>query len=168
MGQNLVTFCATEASKGANWKLRCRLMIHLAFVIGTVLLHGMFVMAEYAVVKAIGVDPHTASVVTNHRENEDIFRNIENHLKVCQIGKTIALMLTGLCLGFKLNAGSIGLFWLGFFSVVVVHTAIGFDLPKKLAINNNDLCLDWLAGFLRVCAYLLFPLVWLAKSLTRH
>ncbi len=151
-------------------------MTHWLAMSGMLLLHALFVVSEYAFVKANNDCVKLGSKAAKLRSTNDILCHLESYLRACQIGKTVALMIIGVLLGLVLgrNFGNptieltkwdIGLLCVGFLLIVLVQVVIGFELPKLVGILKNDQCVSKLSGFLRVSRFLLSPMAWLVNQL---
>lgn len=144
-------------------------LLIILFLIGV---HGVFVATEYSIVKTANCDFEECLL----SPYQDVFRNLEEYLLICQIGKTLALMSMGACLGllFRMiileaeqifSIKELTISSLAFFGVVVVQLVLGFELPKLLGVVRSDKCVVALAGYLRLCKYFFHPMTWAVKRL---
>lgn len=151
-------------------------MTYLALVSMTILLHAIFVATEYSIVKTTSRESELTARSGRQLLCPEIVENLEKYLQTCQIGKTISLIGTGLCLGIALQlepsdvgaaAKTVNLdgFSLVFLMVVVVQMVAGFELPKRLGITKSEQCVYALSSFIRVSQILFSPLAWAIEHL---
>ena len=140
-------------------------------------LHGVFVMAEYSLVRTSAVSRgrpgrrahYSAKLLLIHDQLED-------YLLVCHIGKTMVLLGLGVVLGFLgyRSFGYIeqsswliqGQFALWFVSLSVCLLVLGYELPKQVGIRRSDLCAEGLRTHMRICHTLAWPLVLIIRRLS--
>jgi len=150
-------------------------MTFLAMALLPLVLHAMFVTAEYAFVRAACTQPKMIDRA-QQRAIQDITDDLETYLRVCQIGKTIALLCLGIYLGSQLGTAQISetikssvvsqfILFFGFLALVTVHVVVAFELPKILGVTKTEQCLRTLSGFLIWARYILAPMVWTVKKL---
>ena len=83
-------------------------MALLITLVALMVVHGLFVAAEYAIVKAAYADKLAERPGSRSNRSWTIFRQLEDYLTMCQLAKTIALLSMGLLLGLLLSKASVG------------------------------------------------------------
>lgn len=140
-------------------------------------LHGLFVMAEYALVRTCTLSQNSADDRFHYSSRLLlIHEQLEDYLLVCQIGKTMAMLGLGVvlsCLGyFSFGPGEQSTwlmhsqFVLWFVSLGVCLLVLGHELPKRIGISRSDLCAESLLTHLRISHALAWPLVFIIRRLS--
>ena len=152
-------------------------MSYLLIALGIIPIHGLFVAAEYAFVKVAGSRNRSVLERTHAPAELQIWQNLEEYLQVCNIGKTVALISMGACLGLAFDfptaaPGNVNpaVQWSQVALVILIfgfaQLIIGFEIPKLLGITKSDRCYLVLSGFLSVSRRVFYPIVWMLKQLT--
>ena len=171
-----MTFPDQIASVGGAIDSRTTQLTYMAVVLVTILLHAMFVATEYAIVKIASLECNSTSRLRQQLLSREIAENLEKYLQTCQIGKTMSLMGTGLCLGIALQVepseygtaattANMVRFGFGCLMVILVQLVVGFELPKTLGITKSEQCVSALSGFIIVSKVLFSPLAWAIEHL---
>lgn len=140
-------------------------------------LHGVFVMAEYALVRtSAGCRGRLGGRLHYSPTLRLIHDQLEGYLLVCQIGKTMVLLGLGVFLGVlgHLSLGYVeqsswlmkSQFALWFVSLSVCLLVLGHELPKHVGISHSDQCAEGLCTHLRICHTLAWPLVLIIRRLS--
>lgn len=152
--------------------------MQLLFAVFTLIaLHGLFVTAEYALVRTCALSQSSSDDRFHYSSRLlHVHEQLEDYLLVCQIGKTMAMLGLGLVLS-SLGHSSIGYgeqstwlmhsqFALWFVSLGVCLLVLGHELPKQIGIRRSDLCAESLLTHLRISHALAWPLVLIIRRLS--
>ena len=163
-----------------GWCERSLVMQPLMMCLVLTGIHGLFVMAEYAIVKTANSGRGDN---TSPRFSEDlshIHGQLEDYLLVSQIGKTAALMGVGILFGRFLSDPNLtrlvtgtdsliyspGHFFLVFMVIGVFQLVVGQEVPKHWGVQHSDRCAEALSSFLRLSYILVWPMLWIIKYLS--
>jgi CBS domain containing-hemolysin-like protein len=146
-----------------------------------ILLNGLFVAAEFAVVKVrttrieelVAQGSRLASVART------ILRTLDSHLAACQVGITVASLALGAiaepaldrllqpmisALGITSEGARHAIAWaVSIGAVSFIHVVVGEQAPKAAAIAYAERTTLLLAIPLRISHFLLFPAVWVTN-----
>ena len=143
-------------------------------------IHGLFVMAEYAIVKTATAGRGDNSSPRYSEELSHIHEQLEDYLLVSQIGKTAALIGVGILFGRFLSDQNLaqvvsgtdsliyspGHFFLVFMVIGVFQLVLGQEVPKHWGVQHSDRCAEALSSFLRLSYILVWPMLWIIKYLS--
>lgn len=132
--------------------------------------HGLFVLAEYALAKTSRYGTNGSSQLRRAHEQ------LEEVLLTCQIGKSVILLIMGVTLGSYLTLINsdplldprwmdIVQFVLVFALTLVNHLLLGHEVPKQLAIAHADACAEAVLPHLWLSRLILWPVLWLVRRL---
>jgi len=155
------------------------LLLLLTFAL--VLLNGLFVAAEFAVVK---VRPTQIDQLVSEGSRlagiaQGVLRNLDSHLAACQVGITVASLALGaiaepalsrllepvlVAVGITNEAARHGISWAIAIGVVsFFHVVVGEQAPKAAAIAAAEKTTLLLAIPIRMSYFVLFPAVWITN-----
>lgn len=141
-------------------------------------IHGLFVTAEYSIVKTSNRDREDPPTRYS-RELSQIHEKLEEYLLVSQIGKTGALMAMGILLGrFSWNPelvqvmpGTVSHFLtsgqivLVFITIGLTQLVLGQEVPKYWGVMRSHKCAEALSGYMKFSYFLVWPISWIIKYL---
>ncbi len=123
-------------------------------------IHGLFVMAEYSIVKTSNSDRGSGI----SRELSQIHGNLEEYLLVSQIGKTGALMGLGFLLaGTDMSLLMPGQFVLIIIAIGLIQLILGQEVPKYWGVMHSDQCAEAITSFMTFCYILVWPMLSIIK-----
>ncbi|MDU2063460.1 MAG: hemolysin family protein [Sporomusaceae bacterium] len=157
-------------------------MSYLVLVLVLVGINGLFVAAEFAMVKVRGSRIETLVQTGSRRAKfgKIVISNLDAYLSACQLGITLASLALGwagepavvaivkplmLSFGFSEEMVHRVSFFLAFALITALHIILGELAPKSIAIQRSDAVTLWLAvpliGFYKV----MYPFIWLLNTL---
>ena len=139
--------------------------------------HGLFVMAEHALVRTAAASRASPSGRRHYSTRLLLIHDqLEDYLLVCQIGKTMVLLGMGVLLssttylsfgnGEEASWLTQSQFALWFVSLGVCLLVMGQELPKQMGINRSDQCAEGLSMHMCISRVLAWPLVWVIRRLS--
>jgi len=142
--------------------------------------HGLFVMAEYSIVKTSNGKGRVSDPSGISGELSRIHEKLEEYLLVSQIGKTGALLGMGMLLGSLLSGSSQahaitgtdsflfmpGQFVLALIVIGLTQLVLGQEVPKYWGVMYSEQCAESLSSFMRFSYILVWPMVWIIKYLS--
>lgn len=159
------------------------LILNVSFVLLLVCLNGLFVAAEFAMVKASRSRIETLAGKGSRRAglSKSVAGNLDAYLSACQLGMTLTSLGLGWVGGLvvarwlELALGPLQLtdavvqtmaFIAAFTLITVLHIALGEQLPKSYAIHKSEQVALYasipLAGFYK----LMYPFIWFVNGVS--
>jgi CBS domain containing-hemolysin-like protein len=157
---------------------------NLLLALALVALNGFFVAAEFALVRV-----RESRIVQLEQEGSarasvvrDALRDLDDYLSVCQVGITMASLGLG-WVGEPAVAHliepvleAVGVtservvtvvaVVLGFAVITYAHLVLGEQAPKYFSIQKAEATALWISRPLKLCMYLIRPVVWLVNTST--
>ncbi|MDQ0194305.1 hemolysin family protein [Paenibacillus wynnii] len=157
-------------------------MLNVSLIVLLVLLNGFFVSVEYAMVKVRSgrIDTLIEEGSKRALAARNIVHNLNAYLSACQLGITLASLALGWLgepaiatlvrpliagLGFGETSVHVISLLIAFFLITVLHIVLGELAPKTIAVNNAESILLLMAGPMNVFYNLMYPFIWIVKSL---
>jgi len=155
-----------------SWKT----MTLIASVLVLIIVHSMFVAAEFATVQMARIDRVRPNQPDRSCRTLLIRMDLEEYLMVCQLGKVTAQLVLGMAIGWSFGTQlwqfnlietpqllSIGLYFLGLCSLLILQMVVGYELPKRAAIEQPERYSELLNAHLILSHMLFWPLIRLIK-----
>ncbi len=126
-------------------------------------IHGLFVMAEYSIVKTSkGETGRVPGRVSS--DLSQIHGRLEEYLLVSQIGKTGALIGLGFLLaGTNLSLLMPGQSVLIIIAIGLIQLVLGQEVPKYWGVMHSDQCAEAVSSFMKVSYLLFWPILSIVK-----
>jgi CBS domain containing-hemolysin-like protein len=157
---------------------------NLLLALALVALNGFFVAAEFALVRV-----RESRIVQLEQEGSarasvvrDALRDLDDYLSVCQVGITMASLGLGwvgepavahliepLLEAIGVTSDRIVTIVsvvLGFAVITYAHLVLGEQAPKYFSIQRAEATSLWISRPLKLCMYLIRPIVWLVNTST--
>ena len=157
---------------------------NLLLALALVALNGFFVAAEFALVRV-----RESRIVQLEQEGSaragvvrDALRDLDDYLSVCQVGITMASLGLGwvgepavahliepVLESIGVTSGRVTTIIavvLGFGVITYAHLVLGEQAPKYFSIQRAEATALWISRPLKLCMYLIRPIVWLVNTST--
>lgn len=146
----------------------------LAFLF--IVANGVFVAAEFALVKVRPTQLAEISGSSRARMTRHLLKHLDGYLAACQIGITLASLALG-WIGEPAFAGLLTPLFppnvahsiaaaISFALISVLHIVLGEQVPKFLAIERPVGTALWTAHLLHAFYRITFPAIWMLRGLT--
>lgn len=148
-----------------------------------VLLNGLFVSAEFAIVKV--KSGRIDAMAEEGRKSAVIVKNMLNHLEgylsACQLGITLSSLALGWLgepivarllhplfawIGFGEKAVYFTSLTVAFILIAIMHIVLGELAPKTVAVRKAEKITLWLAWPMKVFYRLMYPFIWVLNGLS--
>ncbi len=160
-------------------------LLYVAAALLLVLLNGLFVAAEFALVKLRYTQAVTLAVGLGWRGRVliDVHRRLDAYLSACQLGITLASLGLGWigepafahllqpllgALGVTPETGQIVTLAFAFILISYLHIVLGELAPKSLALRKPEAMSIWTAVPLYGFYWLMYPAIWLLNASALH
>jgi len=157
-------------------------MLNVSLIVLLVLLNGFFVSVEYAMVKVRSGRIDTLIEEGSKRASaaRNIVHNLDGYLSACQLGITLASLALGWLgepaiatlvrpliagLGFGETSVYVISLLIAFLLITVLHIVLGELAPKTIAVNKAEYVLLLTAGPMNIFFKMMYPFIWIVKSL---
>ena len=177
-------FCilGAEPAPATDWESAWIIVVKLAVVLLLVVLNGLFVASEFAIVKVR--DSQLQALADQGERRAGMARHVTAHLDAYLSATQLGITLASLGLGwlgeeylaamlepafFKMNITSHALiesvsFALAFFTITFLHIVLGELAPKSLAIRRAVPTTLWVTRPLNVFYVAFKPLIWVLNG----
>ncbi|MCT2194540.1 hemolysin family protein [Paenibacillus phoenicis] len=148
-----------------------------------VLLNGLFVSAEFAIVKV--KSSRIEALAEEGRRNaiiaKELLSKLDGYLSACQVGITLSSLGLGWLgepvvarilgpmfemMGFGERPGFIISLAVSFLLIAILHIVLGELAPKTIAVRKAETITLWLAWPMRIFYRLMYPFIWLLNGLS--
>lgn len=157
-------------------------ILNVFLIVLLVLLNGFFVSVEYAMVKVRSgrIDTLIEEGSKRALAARNIVRNLDAYLSACQLGITLASLALGWLggpaiatlvrpmidgLGFGETSIYVISLLIAFVLITILHIVLGELAPKTIAVNKAEAVLLLMSGPMNFFYNLMYPFIWIVKSL---